>query len=69
MTNNFTNVWLDLRILVYSKYLHSYNIINENLTYYRQTDDNVSSKFRKFSRNWWQRRKEAHDYFFEFMKK
>ena len=69
MTNNFTNIWLDLRILIYSKYLHSYNIINENLTYYRQTDDNVSSKFRKFSRNWWQRRKEAHDYFFEFMKK
>ena len=69
MTDNFTNIWLDLRILIYSKYLHSYNIINENLTYYRQTDDNVSSKFRKFSRNWWQRRKEAHDYFFEFMKK
>ena len=48
MTNNFTNIWLDLRILIYSKYLHSYNVINENLTYYRQTDDNISSKFRKF---------------------
>ena len=49
--------------------MHSYETINENLTYYRQTDENVSSKFRKFSKNWWHRRNEAHDYFFDFIKK
>ncbi|MBD1166396.1 glycosyltransferase family 2 protein [Pelagibacterales bacterium SAG-MED07] len=66
---NFTNIWLDLRILLFSKYIHTYDIINENLTYYRQTDESVSSKFKKFSLSWWNRRGEAHDYFFDFMRK
>lgn len=68
-SDNFKNIWLDLRILLFSKYLHSYNIINENLTYYRQTNNNVSSKFKKYTKSWWHRRNEAHDYFFYFMKK
>jgi len=69
LNEKFTNIWLDLRILLFSKYLHKYNTINENLTYYRQTENNVSSRFKKFSKNWWKRRNEAHDYFFDFVKK
>lgn len=69
LSKNYTNIWLDLRILLFSKYLHTYNTIDENLTYYRQTEDNVSSKFKKFSKNWWSRRNEAHDYFFDFIEK
>jgi len=67
--NNFTNIWFDLRILLFSKYLHKYNVVNEYLTCYRQTDDNVSSQFKKFSKSWWNRRNEAHDYFFYFTNK
>ena len=66
---NFTNIWLDLRILLFSKYLHRYDVICENLTFYRQTDENVSSKFKKFSKNWWKRRNEAHDYIFDLTMK
>jgi len=69
LSKEFTNIWLDLRVILFSKYLHAYNTIDENLTYYRQTEDNVSSNFKKFSKNWWSRRKEAHDYFFDFTKK
>tara|TARA_B100000900_G_scaffold408092_1_gene421827 strand:- start:181 stop:948 length:768 start_codon:yes stop_codon:yes gene_type:complete len=69
LNNDYTDVWFDLRVLLFSKYLNSYEIINEHLTYYRQTDENISSKFKKFSKNWWHRRNEAHDYFFEFLKK
>ncbi len=69
LSNDFTNIWLDLRILLFSKYLHEYNIINENLTFYRQVEGNVSSKFRKYSKSWWKRRSEAHDYFFKVIKK
>ena len=67
--NDFTNIWFDLRILLFSKYLHKYNVVNEYLTCYRQTDDNISSKFKKFSKSWWNRRSEAHDYFFYFINK
>ena len=67
--NEFPNIWVDLRILLFSKYMHSYDVINENLTYYRQTSENVSSRFKKYSKSWWIRRSEAHDYYFDFMKK
>ena len=69
LNDSFKDIWFDLRILLFSKYLQNYNVIDENLTYYRQTDENVSSKFKKFSNNWWKRRSEAHDYFIDFKKK
>tara|TARA_B100001057_G_scaffold434213_1_gene463690 strand:+ start:1431 stop:2198 length:768 start_codon:yes stop_codon:yes gene_type:complete len=67
LNDNFKNIWLDLRILLFSKYLLNYNVVNENLTYYRQTENNVSSKFKKYSKSWWKRRNEALDYYFYFM--
>ena len=41
-------------------------IINKNLTYYRQIDTNVSSRFKFLSNNWWKRRMEAHNYLIYF---
>lgn len=66
--NKFTDIWFDLRVLLFAKYIHNYNVIDDNLTYYRQTEDNVSSNFSKYSKKWWKRRREAHDYYFNFMK-
>ena len=35
----YTDVWMDFRICLFSKYiLKEYSSYNENLTYYRQTD-------------------------------
>ena len=65
--NKFTDIWFDLRILLFAKYLHNYNVIDDNLTYYRQTEGNVSSKFSKYSKKWWKRRGEAHNYYINFM--
>ena len=67
--DKFTDVWLDLRVSIFAQYiLKSLNIINENLTYYRKTDTNISSKFKKFSKTWWKRRRQAHEYFYKFSK-
>ena len=64
---NFTDVWMDLRICLFSKYiLKDFYIINQNLTFYRKTSSNVSSKFKKFSKNWWKRRRQAHKFFQKF---
>ena len=68
INDKFTDIWLDLRVLLFSKYLNEYNVIDENLTFYRQFEGNVSSKFKKFKKSWWKRRNEAHDYFFDFAK-
>ncbi len=64
---DFTDVWIDLRICLFSKYiLKDFHILNENLTFYRKTASNESSKFKKFSKNWWKRRKQAHQFFKKF---
>ena len=64
---NFTDVWLDLRICLFSKYiLKDFYIINENLTFYRKTASNISSKFNKYSKNWWKRRMQTHQFFQKF---
>ena len=59
----FPNIWMDFRIGIVSKYiLDSYYILNKRLTYYRQSEKNISSKFKHMSKTWWKRRLEAHDY-------
>ena len=66
-SKDFTDVWMDLRVCIYAQYvLKNFSRVNENLTYYRRTDSNVSSKFKKYSKNWWKRRGQAHQYFRSF---
>ena len=61
--NHFSNIWLDFRVGILAKYIFKkYYILNDNLTYYRQTKNNVSSDFKHLSKNWWIRRHEAHKY-------
>ena len=66
-SKEFTDVWMDLRICIYAQYiLKNFDRINKNLTYYRRTGSNVSSNFKKYSKNWWKRRGQAHQYFYSF---
>ena len=64
---SYPDVWLDFRLCIYSKYIcNKIHVLNKNLTYYRQVDTNVSSKFKFLSNNWWKRRMEAHHYLVDF---
>lgn len=67
--NDYHDIWMDLRILIYSKFFFdNYSQLTENLTYYRQTEENISSKFKKYSKNWWLRRSQAHNFLFYISK-
>ena len=69
-TNSFPDIWMDFRICIYSNYIfNEFYILNKNLTYYRQSDDNISSKFKFLSINWWKRRLQAHEYLIYFFNK
>ena len=69
-TENYYDTWMDLRTNIYCRYLNiNFKILNEHLTVYRKSNTNVSSNFKKFSKKWWYRRKEAHEYLFFFLKK
>ena len=66
----FPDIWLDFRIGIVSIYLfNQYNFVNKNLTYYRQSEKNISSGFKHLSARWWQRRLQAHDFIKFFFKK
>ena len=60
----YPSIWLDFRIAVLSYLLHgTINVLEDYLTYYRQLDNSASKKYKTFSKLWWQRRKEAHEFF------
>ncbi len=66
----YPNIWFDFRISFSAIYLYNqYNFVKQNLTYYRQSNNNVSSKFTFLSKNWWQRRLEAHEFVEDFFKR
>ena len=68
--NLFPNIWMDFRIGLYLKYIKkNFNILDKNLTYYRQSQNTASSNFKFLSLFWWKRRKQAHDYVRYFFKK
>ena len=66
----FPSVWLDFRLslqafLDFKKLI----ILDRNLTFYQKSPKSVSSSYKKFSLNWWKRRKEAHDFYLYLCKK
>ena len=65
----FYDIWLDFRIATYAQQKNSICIINQYLTYYRQSISQVSSNFVFLGINWWRRRYQAHQYIKYFFKK
>lgn len=61
--NRFETIWFDFRLAVYyflqNKNIH---ILKKYLTYYRQLDHSASKKYKFLNKNWWYRRKQAHEF-------
>ena len=46
MKQDYPDVWLDFRVRILSKYkFGEYNVLEKNLTFYRQMNSSASSKF------------------------
>ncbi len=67
----FSLLTIDFRLAVISKVIfNDFNIINYNLTNYFQDKRGESNlNFKKFGRNWWKRRMQAHKYMTYLLKK
>ena len=62
---NYNLLEIDFRINVLARNIRkNFKIINSEITIYRQVDDSIMSNIKKYSKKWWIKRKEAH----EFMK-
>ena len=59
----FPDIWFDFRI-INQTIIDSGNIkiIPKHLTYYQQHRKTISSDFKKFSKNWWLRRSQSHEF-------
>ena len=64
---DYSELWFDFRITTfYALKKKQFNLINENLTFYRQNSNNYEKKYQKFlNKEWWGRRYQA----FQFLKK
>ena len=66
----YPSLWLDFRIATISfLYFKKIFIFDKYLTYYRQLNTSASKKYKTMSKNWWIRRKEAHEFFSNISKK
>jgi glycosyltransferase involved in cell wall biosynthesis len=65
----FHDIWLDFRVATYAQHKETICIINQHLTYYRQSIFQISSNFTFLGFNWWRRRYQAHQYIKYFFKK
>jgi len=61
---------IDFRLNVLSRIIDTnYEICEDDLTYYRQIDTGLMSNINKFSKKWWNKRYEAHDFMNSLFKK
>ena len=67
--NDYPNLEIDSRLVIYAFLNKDLKLLNESLTIYNLDQFGISSKYKKFSKNWWVKRKEAFDYMVYLMKK
>jgi glycosyltransferase involved in cell wall biosynthesis len=68
--NDYSNLEIDARLAIYSNsFLNDFNIIKNKLTNYTIDSTGISSKYPKFSINWWTKRYEAFQYLRFILKK
>jgi glycosyltransferase involved in cell wall biosynthesis len=63
LLRQYNNLEIDFRLNVYTRSIYqNYYICEENITYYRQVSDGIMSNIKKFTKKWWVKRLEAHNY-------
>ena len=43
--------------------------LKENVTFYRETEGSIMSNMKKYSKKWWIKRNQAHEYMINLLKK
>ena len=66
--NKFPNLEIDARLCIYAFLKNEYKSIKRNLTIYNYDEVGITSRYKKYSLNWWKKRKEAFDYMKILMK-
>ena len=67
--NEFPNLEIDARLSIYAHIRKQFFLTKKCLTIYNYDENGISSKYKKFSKNWWKKRDEAFSYMIFLMKK
>ena len=67
--NEFPNLEIDARLSIYAHIRQQFFLTKKCLTIYNYDENGISSKYKKFSKNWWKKRDEAFSYMIFLMKK
>lgn len=67
--NEFPNLEIDARLSIYAFLRKKFVTSNKSLTVYNYDQFGITSKYIKYSKNWWLKRNEAYSYMIFLMKK
>ncbi len=65
---NLLEIDFRINVLAYNIF-KNFLLLNKNLTYYRVTKNSIMDNTKKYSKKWWLKRKQAHEYMFKLFKK
>ncbi len=70
-SNDHPDLWIDFRLAsFFAIKKKQFNLLNNHLTFYRQSETSFDKRYRKFlSVSWWRRRKQAFDFINQIDKK
>ena len=60
--NNYPNLEIDARLAMFAYLKKEFCVFKKNLTIYNYDEFGITSNYKKYSKNWWKKRKEAFDY-------
>ena len=60
--NKYPNLEIDARLIMYANLKKKLKVLNKSYTCYNFDPKGISSKYKKFSKNWWKKRDEAFNY-------
>ena len=68
--DSYPTLEIDFRLNFFCKKIYNKHIsLDQYLTFYRKVDDGIMSKIKKFSKIWWLKRLEAHNFIKHVYKK
>ena len=68
--NKFNLLEIDFRINVLAiNFFKNFYILKESVTTYRETEGGIMSNMKKYSKKWWIKRNQAHEYMINLLKK
>ena len=60
--SKYPNLEIDSRLVMYANLKNKLKVLDKSYTFYNTDPKGISSKYKKFNKNWWKKRDEAFDY-------